>query len=319
MRAIVYHRYGPPEVLQLEEVEKPVPADDEVLVRVRAASANPLDWHFMRGEPRFMRLMTGLTKPRLARLGVDAAGVVEAAGRGVTAFEPGDEVFGAFRGAFAEYACTRARAVWKKPVNVTFEQAACANVAGLTALQALRDNGRLGAGGKVLVNGASGGVGTFAVQIARCLGAEVTGVCSTRNVELVRSLGAHHVVDYTREDFTRRGERYDVVVDCVWSRSLAQSRRLLAPSGRYVVVGVVPGRIARAMLAGFVSAGRVSMILARGGPHDRATLADFMRDGKVTPVIDRTYPLAQAREAIRYLEQGHARGKVVIEAAADRR
>src|SRR6185369_16835706 len=319
MRAIVYHRYGPPEVLQLEEVEKPVPADDEVLVRVRAASANPLDWHFMRGEPRFMRLMTGLAKPRLARLGVDAAGVVEAAGRGVTAFEPGDEVFGAFRGAFAEYACTRARAVWKKPVNVTFEQAACANVAGLTALQALRDNGRLGAGGKVLVNGASGGVGTFAVQIARCLGAEVTGVCSTRNVELVRSLGAHHVVDYTREDFTRRGERYDVVVDCGWSRSLAQSRRLLAPSGRYVVVGVVPGRIARAMLAGFVSAGRVSMMLARGGPHDRATLADFMRDGKVTPVIDRTYPLAQAREAIRYLEQGHARGKVVIEAAADRR
>jgi len=318
MRAIVYHRYGPPEVLQLQEVEKPVPADDEVLVRVRAASANPLDWHFMRGEPRFMRLMTGLTKPRLARLGVDAAGVVEAAGRGVTAFEPGDEVFGAFRGAFAEYACTRARAAWKKPVNVTFAQAACATVAGLTALQALRDNGRLCAGGKVLVNGASGGVGTFAVQIARCLGAEVTGVCSTRNVELVRSLGAHHVVDYTREDFTRRGERYDVVIDCVWSRSLAQSRRLLAPSGRYVVVGVVPGRIARAMLAGFASAGKVSMMLARGGPDDRATLADLMRDGKVMPVIDRTYPLAQAREAIHYLEQGHARGKVVIEAAADR-
>jgi len=318
MRAIVYHRYGPPEVLQLQEVEKPVPADDEVLVRVRAASANPLDWHFMRGEPRIMRLMTGLTKPRLARLGVDAAGVVEAAGRGVTAFEPGDEVFGAFRGAFAEYACTRARAVSKKPVNVTFEQAACATVAGVTALQALRDNGRLRAGGKVLVNGASGGVGTFAVQIARCLGAEVTGVCSTRNVELVRSLGAHHVVDYTREDFTRRGERYDVVIDCVWSRSLAESRRLLAPSGRYVIVGVVPGRIFRAMLAGFASAGKVSMMLARGRPDDRATLADLMRDGKVTPVIDRTYPLAQAREAIRYLEQGHARGKVVIEAAADR-
>ncbi|HWH38808.1 MAG TPA: NAD(P)-dependent alcohol dehydrogenase [Usitatibacter sp.] len=317
MRAIVYHRYGPPEVLHLEEVEKPAPADDEVLVRVRTASANPLDWHFMRGEPRVMRLMTGFTKPRLPRLGVDAAGVVEAVGRNVTGFTPGDEVFGAFRGAFAEYACTRARALWKKPANVTFEQAASATVAGLTALQALRGNGRLRAGGEVLINGASGGVGTFAVQIAHCLGAEVTGVCSTRNVELVRSLGAHHVVDYTREDFTRRGERYDVVVDCVWSRSVAESRRLLAPSGRYVIVGAVPDRIGRAMLAGFASAGKVSMMLAKGSPPDRATLADLMRDGKVTPVIDRTYALAQVPEAIRYLEEGHARGKVVIEVAAD--
>ena len=316
MRAIVYRRYGSPDVLSLEEVGKPAPGDDEVLVKVHVASANPLDWHFMRGEPRFMRLMTGFTKPRLARLGVDAAGVVETVGRQVAQLKPGDEVFGAFRGAFAEHACTPARAVEKKPANVTFEQAACANIAGLTALQALREDGRLRAGQKVLVNGASGGVGTFAVQIARWLGAEVTGVCSTRNVELVRSLGAHHVVDYTREDFTRGGERYDVVLDCVWNHSVAESRRVVTPGGRYLVVGAPPERIVKGMLAGFASAGKVAMVMAKGRPRDRATLAELMRDGKVVPVIDRRYALAQVPDAIRYLEEGHARGKVVIDVRA---
>ena len=316
MRAIVYRRYGPPDVLSLEEVERPVPGDDEVRVEVHAGAANPLDWHFMRGEPRFMRLMTGFTKPRLARLGVDAAGVIETVGRQVTTLEPGDEVFGAFRGAFAEYACTSARAVEKKPANVTFAQAACANIAGLTALQALRDDGRLRAGHKVLINGASGGVGTFAVQVARWLGAEVTGVCSARNVELVRSLGAHHVVDYTREDFTRGGERYDVVLDCVWNHSIAQSRRVLTPGGRYVIVGAPPERLVKGMLAGFASAGKVAMVMAKSRPQDRATLAELLRDAKVVPVIDRRYALAQVPDAIRYVEEGHARGKVVIDVRA---
>ena len=316
MQAIVYRRYGPPDVLKLEEIEKPAPGDDEVLVKVRAASANPLDWHFMRGEPRFIRLMSGFTKPRFTRLGVDAAGVVEAVGRNVTQLTPGDEVFGALRGAFAEYACTRATAVVKKPASVTFEQAACANIAGLTALRALRDNGRIRSGHKVLVNGASGGVGTFAVQIARWFGAEVTGVCSTRNVELVRSIGAHRVIDYTREDFAGGGERYDLVLDCVWNRSVAQSRRVLEPAARYVIVGAPSDRMGRAMLAGFLTAGKVSMVMMKGNPQDRATLADLMGTGTVTAVIDRRYPLARVPEAIRYLEEGHARGKVVVAVAS---
>jgi NADPH:quinone reductase-like Zn-dependent oxidoreductase len=312
VRAIVYHRYGSPDVLALDEVEKPVPGGDEILVRVRAASVNPLDWHFMGGEPRFMRLMTGLGRPRLPRLGVDAAGVVEAVGRNVTQLKPGDEVFGAFRGAFAEYASTRASAVEKKPANLTFESAACAPIAGLTALQALRDEGRLREGHKVLVNGASGGVGTFAVQIARCLGAHVTGVCSTRNVELVRSLGAHAVIDYTREDFATRGERYDVVIDCVWNHSLAESRRVLEKAGRYVIIGAPSDRILKGMLAGFASAGKIAMMLTKPRPGDLAFLTGLMRDGRVTPVIDRRYPLDRVPDAIRYVEEGHARGKVVI-------
>ncbi|HET9580684.1 MAG TPA: NAD(P)-dependent alcohol dehydrogenase [Usitatibacter sp.] len=316
MQAIVYRRYGSPEVLALEEVEKPPLRDDEVRVAIRAASANPLDWHFMRGEPRFMRLMSGFTRPRLRRLGVDAAGVIEAVGPKVARFEPGDEVFGAFRGAFAEYACTRASAVAKKPANVTFEEAACANIAGLTALQALRDNGRIRAGHKVLVNGAAGGVGTFAVQVALWFGAEVTGVCSARNVELVRSLGAHHVIDYTREDFARRHERYDIVLDCVWNHSLAESRRVLARSGRYVIVGAPSDRMAKGMLAGFLTAGKVAMVMAKGSPADRAMMGELMLHGKVKPVIDRHYSLAQVPEAIRYLEEGHARGKVVIDVSA---
>ncbi len=237
MKAIVYHRYGSPDVLKCEEIERPTPKDDEVLVKVRAASLNPLDWHFMRGEPYFIRLMTGLRRPKFTRLGVDVAGRVEAVGRSVTWFEPGDEVFGGCRGAFAEYACARESELITKPEGVTFEQAACVNVAALTALQSLRDKGRVRPGQKVLINGAAGGVGTFAVQIAKWLGAEVTGVCSTRNVEMVRSIGADHVIDYTGEDFTEGGRRYDLILDCVGSHRLSALRRVLSPEGTYIAVG----------------------------------------------------------------------------------
>jgi NADPH:quinone reductase-like Zn-dependent oxidoreductase len=215
MKAIVYHDYGSPDVLKSEEIEKPVPKDDEVLIKVRAASANPLDWHFMRGTPYLLRISAGLRKPKVTRLGVDVAGQVEAIGRSVTRFKPGDEVFGSRRGAFAEYVCTSESALALKPNNVTFEQAASAPVAALTALQGLRDGGHIQPGQKVLINGAAGGWGTFAVQVAKFFGAEVTGVCSSRNMEMVRSIGADQVVDYTREDFTKNGQRYDILFDCI--------------------------------------------------------------------------------------------------------
>ncbi len=243
MKAIVLCDYGPPDVLKLEDVEKPVPADDQVLVRVRAASVNPLDWHRMRGTPYVGRAEMGLRKPKNTGLGVDFAGTVESVGRNVTRFRPGDEVFGGRTGAFGQYVTVRQdRAVVPKPANLTFEQAAAVPVAAITALQGLRDVGRLQPGQKVLINGASGGVGTFAVQIAKALGADVTGVCSTRNVELVRSIGADRVVDYTREDFTKSGERYDLILDNVGNHSLSECRRALNPKGRYVMVGGPPGR-----------------------------------------------------------------------------
>ena len=237
MKAAVYRRYGSPDVVRIEDVGKPVPKDNEVLIEVRAASVNPLDWHTMRGTPYFIRMMTGLRRPKIARLGVDVAGQVEAVGSNVTRFKPGDPVFGACSGAFAEYVCTRESALAAKPDNVTFEQAAAVPVAALTALQSLRDKGKIQPGQKVLINGAAGGVGTFAVQIARSFGADVTGVCSTRNVDMVRSIGADRAVDYTQEDFTRSGQRYDLILDLVGNHSLLACRRALNPKGTYVAAG----------------------------------------------------------------------------------
>jgi len=323
MKAILYCDYGPPDVLRLEDVEKPAPGDDQVLVRVRSASVNPLDWHYVRGTPYLMRLEAGLRKPKSIRLGVDFAGTVEAVGRHVTRFKPGDEVFGGRTGAFAEYVCVREdRGIARKPANLTFEQAASLPIAAITALQGLRDKGRIQPGQKVLINGASGGVGTFAVQIANALGASVAGVCSTRNVDLVRSLGADHVFDYTREDFTRTEERYDVILDNVGNRSLSECRRILKPGGKYVLIGgggpndhrwIGPlGRLAQTFLvAPFVSQELV-MLLADLNKEDLTVLRDLIEAGKVTPVIDRRYALREVPDAIRYLETGRARGKVVI-------
>src|SRR3989475_9812648 len=323
MKAIVYCDYGLPN-LKLQEIEKPTPADDQLLVRVRAASVNPYDWHFVEGTPKIMRLMgVGLRKPKDTRLGVDFAGTVEAVGKNVTQFKPGDDVFGGRGGAFAEYVCPRAyRAVTIKPANITFEQAASVNIAGITALQALRDKGKVQAGQKVLINGASGGVGTFAVQIAKSLSADVTGVCSTKNVDLVRSLGADHVIDYTKEDFTKGEQRYDVILDNVANHSLSECRRILNPNGKYVMIGgggpndsrwIGPfGRVINTMiLSPFVSQ-KMGMMMADPSQKDLAVLADMIQSGKVKPVIDRTYKLSEVPEAILYLEQGHARGKVVI-------
>jgi NADPH:quinone reductase-like Zn-dependent oxidoreductase len=324
MKAVVYHSYGSPDVLRLEEMAKPVPNDNQLLVRVRAVSINPLDWHYMEGTPYIVRLLdSGLIKPKVTRLGVDYAGTVEAVGKTVTQFKPGDEVFGGKTGAFAEYVCVLAdRAVALKPANVTFEQAASVPIAGITALQALRDKGKVHPGDKVLINGASGGVGTFAVQIAKTFGADVTGVCSTRNVDLVRSLGADHVIDYTKEDFTRNGQRYDVIVDNVTNHSVLESTRALNPRGKYVIIGgggtseqgfigPLANPIKALLVAPFVSQ-QVGMMLAELNHNDLAALGDLMQAGKVTPVIDRTYPLSEMPDAMRYLEGGHARGKVAV-------
>jgi NADPH:quinone reductase-like Zn-dependent oxidoreductase len=319
MKAAVCSRYGPPDVVQITDVEKPVPKDNEVLIEVRAASVNPFDWHLMRGTPYIVRIMAGLLKPKDKRLGVDVAGQVEAVGRNVTQFKPGDEVFGACRGAFAEYACTSESALVMKPDNVTFEQAASVPVAAFTALQGLRDKGQIQPGHKVLINGAAGGVGTFAVQIAKSFGADVTGVCSTRNVDMVRSLGADRVIDYTQEDFTKSGQRYDLFFDCVGNHSLLACRRVLNPKGIYIVVGGPGGRwlgplarmIKTLVLSRFVSQNLV-MFLARSSKEDLTIMHELMETGKVTPVIDKRYRLSEVPEAIRYLEEGHARGKVVI-------
>ncbi len=325
MKAIRFYRYGPPEVLELADIDVPAVGDDEVLVRVRAASVNPLDWHFMRGAPYLVRAMAVLSRPRASatRLGADMAGSVEAVGRNVTGFRPGDEVFGGLedRGTLAEYLSIRHDGVvLTKPAGLSFEQAAAVPVAGFTALQALRDKGRIQAGQQVLINGAAGGVGTFAVQLAKAFGAVVTGVCSTGNAELVASLGADQVIDYTREDFTRTGRRYDLLVDIAGNRTLAQTRRVLAPRGVLVGVGgpnkgrwVGPlARSARMAVLSPAVSQRMVFFLAHQNKDDLAVLRDLLRSGKVTPVIDRTYPLSQAAEAIGYLEQGHARGKVVL-------
>ena len=323
MKAIVYCNYGLAN-LKFEDVEKPTPTDDQILVRVRAASVNPYDWHFVEGTPYVMRAMgVGLRKPKDTQLGVDFAGTVEAVGKNVTQFKSGDDVFGGRSGAFAEYVCPRAgRAVALKPANITFEQAASVNIAGITALQALRDRGRVEPGQKVLINGASGGVGTFAVQIAKSLGADVTGVCSTRNVDMVRSLGADHVIDYTKEDFTKSEQRYDVMLDNVANHSLSECRHVLTPNGKYVLIGGggvneqgligALGRPLKAMVYSLFVNQAMGMMMAEVNQKDLTVLADMMQSGKVTPVIDRKYKLSEVPEAIRYLEEGHARGKVVI-------
>ncbi len=319
MQAIVYHCYGPPDVLRCEEIEKPIPGDGQVLVRVRAASANPIDWHFMRGTPYFIRMMAGVTGPKNPRLGTDLAGQVEAIGRGVERLKPGDAVFGASQGAFAEYVCAAEAAFAAKPDRLTFEQAASLPVAAITALQVLRDRAHVQPGRTVLINGAAGGVGTFAVQIAKAFGAEVTGVCSTPNVALVRSIGSDHVVDYTRENFTSSGRRYDLIIDCIGNHPLAAIRRTLNPTGTYVAVGGSGGRWAGplpraigACILSWFSAQQFSLHLAKLTLADLEALRDLVTAGKLTPVIDRSYRLEQVPEAIRYLEQSHARGKVVI-------
>ena len=324
MKAVVYTEYGSPDVLQIRDIRKPVPNDDEILVKVHAASVNPLDWHFIRGTPFIGRLgLMGLRKPKVPRLGVDYAGTVEAVGKNVRLFKPGDEVFGGKTGAFAEYLCTRAdRAVTVKPANVTFQQAASVPIAGVTALQGLRDKGHVQPGQKVLINGASGGVGTFAVQLAKLFGGEVTGVCSTRNLELVRSLGAEHVIDYTKEDFTKGKERYDVILDNVGNQPLSGFRRALDSNGILVMIGgggpndgglIGPmGRPVKALLMSPFTSQKMGMFMAELTKGDLTALGDLMQTGKVTPVIDRIYPLREIPDAIRYLEEGHARGKVVI-------
>jgi NADPH:quinone reductase-like Zn-dependent oxidoreductase len=320
MKAIVYYRYGSPDVLKCEEIEKPTPAEDEVLIKVRAASVNPYDWHFMRGTPYFVRIPAGLLKPKDRRLGVDVAGWVEAVGRSVTKFKPGDEVFGVSRGAFAEYACASESALVMKPANVTFEQAASVPIAALTALQGLRDKGQIQPGQKVLINGAAGGVGTFAVQIAKSFGADVTGVCSTRNVEMVRSIGADRVIDYAQQDFTSSGQLYDLIFDCVGNHLFSACKRVLNPKGTYIAVGGPSGRwmigplarlITALVLSRFASQ-KLVMVLAKPNKEDLTIMHHLMKARKVTPVIDKRYKLSEVPEAIRYLEEGHARGKVVI-------
>lgn len=327
MNAIVYHEYGTADVLRLEEIERPVLGNNQVLIEVRAAAANPLDWHYMRGTPYLMRMDSGLFRPKSTRLGVDVSGRVVAVGENVTRFKPGDEVFGTAGGAFAEYARASEDKVVLKPANLSFEQAAAVPVAALTALQGLRDKGRLQPGQKVLINGASGGVGTFAVQIAKSFGAEVTGICSTRNVEMVRALGADHVIDYTKEDFSQSSDRYDLILDNVGNRSLGDFRRVMNPEGIYVLIGgggpddgrwIGPfARVIKAcLLSPFVSEELV-MLLASINKDDLLLMKELMEEGKVTPVIDRTYALSEVPEAIRYLEKGHARGKVIITVGHD--
>ena len=318
MKAIVHYGFGSADVLRCEEIEKPVPKDNEVLILVEAAGLNPLDWKLMKGEPKFLRLVLGSGKQK--RIGVDVAGLVEAVGRAVTKFKAGDAVFGGGRGTAAEYVCAPESKLALKPESVSFEQAAATPVAGLTALQGLRDKGHVQAGQRVLINGAAGGVGTFAVEIAKALGAEVTGVCSTRNLELVRSIGADRAIDYTQEDFTRGAQKYDLILECVGNCSPEAVRRVLEPKGRSVMVGAAPdvslmtilGGMLRMLVEAPFRSQKVTTFMARHKADDLRTLAEMMIAGKVKPVIDRCYPLEQAAEGIRYLAEGHARGKVVV-------
>jgi len=325
MKAIVYQDYGSPDILRYEEIDKPTPGEEEVLVKVRAASVNPLDWKMMKGGPLLVRLLLGKGKPKIKRPGVDVAGEVEAVGGKVTQFKPGDAVFGTCAGAFAEYVTSGSApglksALARKPENVTFEQAAGVPIGGLTALQGLRDHGHIQAGQKVLINGAAGGVGTFAVQIAKAFGAEVTGVCSTRNVEMVRSIGADRAIDYTQEDFTQSGERYDLILECVGNHSYAECRRVLKDGGRLVMVGAASDvsmlRLAAGLIGGLAASlflsRKMVFFIAKGRQADLDTLGELMASGKVRPVIDRCYKLSEAAEAFRYMEAGHARGKVIL-------
>jgi NADPH:quinone reductase-like Zn-dependent oxidoreductase len=318
MKAYVYTHYGPPDVLQLKQVVTPVPADNEVLIRVCAASVNPLDWHFMRGEPLFIRLLLGLRRPKETRLGVDVAGQVEAVGRNITQFKPGDAVFGACRGAFAEYVCVNEDRLAPKPANISFEEAAAVPIAAITALQGLRDKGQIQPGQRVLIDGASGGVGTFAIQIAKWFGTEVTAVCSTRNVAKARSLGADRVIDYTQEDFTRSGQRYDLILAANAFHPFFAYRRALSRDGICVKSGgkaSLPAMFLEPLLSlmlSVIGSRKMRGFIAKLNKEDLALLRDLLAAGKIVPVIDRRYPLSSLAEAVRYLEEGHAQGKVVI-------
>lgn len=321
MKAVVRSKFGSPDVLSFEEIEQPSLTDDAVLVRVRATSANPADWYAMMGTPLIARPTMGMRKPKARTMGVDFAGTVEAIGKDVTQFHVGEEVFGGRDGAFAEYVVVREeRAIVPRPANVTVEHAASVGVAALTALQGLRDKGQLQSGQKVLINGASGGVGTFAVQIAKWMGAEVTAVCSTRNVEIVRSLGADHVIDYTVDDFTRSEQRYDLLFDVAGSKPWSACRRVLTPKAKLVMVGAPKGgrllgpmsQLLKLRLAAIGSRRRVTFFVAKFNKADLAILAELMATGKVTPVVDRTYQLSESAAAMRYLGEGHAQGKIVI-------
>jgi NADPH:quinone reductase-like Zn-dependent oxidoreductase len=320
MKAVIYTKYGSPDVLQHTKVAQPTPGDYEVLIKVHAASVNAADWHLLRGAPFVARLSSGLFRPNHPILGADVAGRVEAVGRSATRFRPGDEVFGDLSagrlGAFAEYVCAREDALTLKPTAISFEEAAATPMAAVTALQGLRSKGRIRTGQRVLINGASGGVGTFAVQIAKALGAEVTAVCSTRNLDAARALGADHVIDYTREDFTRNGQRYDLIAAVNGFHSLSDYRRALSPQGSYVMIGGSNAQIFQALLlASFFSrAGGQQMghLMAKPNGDDLDFVKGLLESGKIRPVIDRCYPLHGVADAIRYVEAGHAQGKVVI-------
>jgi len=316
MKAIAYTQYGSPDVLQLREVEKPVPKDGEVVVKVRAASVNALDRHFVRGTPHLARIVIGLRKPNLTCLGVDVAGEVETVGPGVSGLKPGDPVFGTCRGAFAEYAWTKQDRLLPMPAGLSFEEAAAVPIAGFTALQALRDAGKIKPGHKVVIDGAGGGVGSFAVQIAKALGAQVTAVCGTDNQQTMRALGADHVVDYTREDFTRNGQRYDLILGANAFHSLLDYRRALAPKGVYVMTGGGGAEMLQAMLLApllsLAGSRKFGMKGAKAKQPDLLALKEMLETGKIKPVIDRRYPLERTADALRYMEEGHVKGKIVI-------
>lgn len=320
MKAAVYTAYGGPEVVRIADVPSPVPKDDEVVIRVRAAALNPHDWRIMRGSPYVFRKMYGGFRAPTARPGRDVAGDVEAVGKNVSRFKPGDAVFGFCHGAIAEYACTAESRLALKPGNVSYEQAASVAVAGMTALQALRDHGKVRASQTVLINGAAGGVGTFAVQMAKAFGAEVTGVCSTRNLDFVRSIGADHAIDYAASDFTKARQRYDVIADCVGNHSLSEYSNVLAPKGACVIVGA-PKKISTLKLLGYLIEPRLRSrfgdkyfvtFITKANDRDLPAIAEMIENGRVTPVIDRCYPVSETAQAIAHLEEGHARGKVVV-------
>lgn len=320
MKAIVHRTYGSADVLTLEDVDRPVVGENVALVRVLAASVNPVDWHYMTGTPYIARLNAGLRRPKTHIRGSDVAGRIEAVGDAVAGFQSGDEVFGVCGGSFAEYVRVSPKSMVSKPANLTFEQAAAVPIAALTALQGLRDKGKLRAGQKVLINGAAGGVGTFAVQIAKAMGADVTGVCSTPNVDLVRSLGASHVIDYTKDDFVQGNTRYDVMLDNVGNRSLSQCRSVLGPKGIYVPVGApkkgrvlgATKRLVRTICYFALVSQKAAPFIAKTTSADLTALRDLLESGQVVPVVDRTYALSETPDALRYLEQGHVRGKLVV-------
>lgn len=322
MKAIVYTQYGSPDVLHLKEVETPIPTDDEVLIKVQAVSANAADWHLMRGTPFLIRLFDGgILKPTKPILGADVAGQVKAVGKNVKQLQPGDEVFGDISGSgwggFAEYVCANENALVLKPGNMPFEQAAAVPMAAVTALQGLRDKGQIQPGQKVLINGASGGVGTFAVQIAKSFGAEVTAVCSTSKVDMVRSIGADHVIDYTKDDFAQNGRHYDLILGANGNRSISDYRRALTPKGIYVMTGGSSmSAVFQTMLLGpwisMMGSQKIGSLMAKANKHDLAYIKGLLEAGKIAPMIDRCYPLSEVPDAIRYLEAGHALGKIVI-------